>query len=339
MIIRILKKIATYLLVLLGLSILVFIISRVIPGDPARLALGPRTPEETVERLREEMHMNDSLYKQYYYWAKGALKGDLGTSLMTKRPVLEDVKIFLPATLELVFFSSIFMIIFGIILGVLSTKYSGKWPDGIIRVISYLGVVTPAFVWAIIIMLLFGYLIPILPIAGRIGMEFSQPTKVTGMFIIDFLLEGNTTGAKDAFMHIIMPAFVLSLGGLSQAARITRSTMTDNMGKDYVSAERAYGIPENKILYKYVLKPSLNPTVSVLALDIASLFGNAFLVEQIFNYPGISKYCMQAMLNKDIFVISTVIMILGIIFVIMNVLIDILISFLDPRIRLAGGSE
>lgn len=333
------KRIGSYVLVLLGLSILVFVIGRVIPGDPARQALGPRAPEEVVQALRVEMNLDKPYLTQYALWLKGAVKLDLGKSLMTRRPVIDDIKEFLPATLEIVFISAFLMAMGGILLGILSTKYSDSWLDGIIRVISYLGIVSPAFVWAIIFMLIFGYNLPIFPTTGRIGLTIMSPPTVTGMYTIDFLLNGDAVGFKDAMAHLILPAVALMLGGLAQAARITRSSMTENSIKDYILAEQAYGIPERKILFNYLLKPSLIPTVSVLSLDMASLFGSAFLVEQLFNYPGLSKYGMQAMLNKDLNAISAVIMILGIIFIIVNILIDIVVAYLDPRVRLMGGGN
>lgn len=332
------KKVSTYLLVLVGLSILIFIIARVVPGDPARLALGPRTPEETVQRLRQEMNLDKPIYLQYVLWAKGVLHGDFGKSLLTRRSVSEDIREFLPATLEMVMLSALLMIVGGITLGILAAKFSDTWLDGVIRIISYLGIVAPAFVWAIIFMFVFGYLLPIFPITGRLSYGIIAPKFITGMYMIDGLLSGSLNTVKDAFMHLVLPAVSLCLGGLAQAARITRSSMTDNMAKDYISAQKAYGIPERVVLFKYLLKPSLIPTVSVLGLDIAALFGNAFLVELIFNFSGLSKYGIQAMLNKDINVISAVVLILGLVFISVNIVIDIIVSFLDPRIRLVGRS-
>lgn len=332
------KKVSTYLLVLVGLSILIFIIARVVPGDPARLALGPRTPEETVQRLRQEMNLDKPIYLQYVLWAKGVLHGDFGKSLLTRRSVSEDIREFLPATLEMVMLSALLMIVGGITLGILAAKFSDTWLDGVIRIISYLGIVAPAFVWAIIFMFVFGYFLPIFPITGRLSYGIIAPKFITGMYMIDGLLSGSLNTVKDAFMHLVLPAVSLCLGGLAQAARITRSSMTDNMAKDYISAQKAYGIPERVVLFKYLLKPSLIPTVSVLGLDIAALFGNAFLVELIFNFSGLSKYGIQAMLNKDINVISAVVLILGLVFISVNIVIDIIVSFLDPRIRLVGRS-
>lgn len=340
MFIRLLKKIGTYLLVLFGLSILIFVIARVIPGDPARQALGPRASEETVQKLREEMNLDKPFATQYVLWVKDAVKLDLGDSLQTRRPVIQDIKTYLPATFEIVLLSAFFMALGGILLGIVSTKYTGKWLDGLIRILSYLGIVSPAFVWAVLFMLLFGYLWPILPTTGRISMSMSAPAHtITGMYTLDYLLTGNIAGWLDAIKHLILPAIALMLGGMAQAARLTRGNMVDNSRKDYIQAEQAYGIPENKLLHKYLLKPSLIPTITIMAMDIASIFGNAFLVENLFNYPGLSRYGLGAMLNKDINAISGVVMILGIVFILLNILSDLIVAWLDPRVRLMGGSE
>lgn len=331
-----LKKTAIYLFVLLGLSMLIFVIGRVVPGDPARLALGPRTPEDVVQKLREEMNLDKPIHEQYILWLKGVMRGDLGESLMTRRPVMTDLKEFLPATMEVAIISALLMIFIGIILGILSTKYNNTPLDGIIRVFSYLGVASPAFVWATIFIFLFGFIWPILPTMGRLSYGVQSPPSVTGMYTLDAILNRDIPTAIDAFKHILLPAVALSLGGLAQAARITRSTMVDNSEKDYILAEKAYGVPERKILFKYLLKPSLIPTVTVLALDIAALFGNAFLVELMFNYPGMSKYGISAMTNKDLNAISAVVMVLGLIFITVNIIIDVLVTILDPRVKLMG---
>lgn len=340
MIVKLIKKLGVYLFVLIGLSILVFIIARVIPGDPARQALGPHASEETVQALREKMNLDKPLVTQYVLWLKGAVKLDLGDSLLTRRPVIDDIRQYLPATLEIVLLSAFFMALGGILLGVVATKYTGKWQDGLIRILSYLGIVSPSFVWAILFMLFFGYLIPILPTTGRIAQSIAAPShQITGMYTVDYLLTGNFSGWWDAFKHIILPAIALMLGGMAQAARLTRGNMVENFKKDYIQAEMAYGVSEKRLLHKYLLKPSLIPTITVMAMDIASIFGNAFLVENLFNYPGLSRYGLSAMLNKDINAISGVVMVLGLVFIIVNLLSDLIVSWLDPRVRLMGGSE
>lgn len=330
-----LKRLLLSIFVIFGLSIVIFIIARIVPGDPARMALGPRAPEEVVQRLRQEMYLDKPLPEQYFYWIRGVLSGDFGRSLVTKRAVLEDIKEYLPATVELAIFAGILMVIFGILLGTLAARYRDTWVDNLIRILSYFGVAIPAFVVAIIFMLLFGYWWPILPVLGRLSAGISYPTRITGLLTLDSLIQGNFVTFWDAFKHLILPSVALSLAHIFQDARITRSSMVDNMRKDFLPAERGYGIPERVIMFKYLLKPSLIPTVSMMGMEFANIFANAFLVEMIFNWPGISRYGINAMMNKDLVVISAVIIVFGVIFVVMNIIVDIILAILDPRVRLS----
>lgn len=336
-VIFILRRLGHALIVLVGLSILIFLIARIVPGDPARMSLGANAPKWVVENLRQKMHLDKPLPVQYVLWLAGVVRGDFGESLYTKRPVVEDFAEFLPATVELILFAGIMMALGGILLGILSAKYSNSWVDAIIRLVSYVGVVTPAFVFAIIFVLIFGQILQWLPVIGRLTPGMAAPPRVTGMVSLDSLIALDFRAFLDSLRHLVLPAFALALGGLSQEARITRSSMTDNMSKDYILAQRAYGTPERRILRRYLLKPSLIPTVSVLGLDFAVLFGNAFLVEMVFNWPGLSRYGINVMLQKDLNAISAVIIVLGLIFIVVNIITDIIISFLDPRIRLGAG--
>ncbi len=330
----IVKRLVYSVFVLVGLSILIFVIARVMPGHPARMALGARAPEWAVERLREEMHLNEPLYVQYYYWAKGALHGDFGMSLVTRRSVANDIKEFLPASLELALYAGIFMGIIGITLGTISGWYSNTWIDNLVRVISYIGIVTPSFVFAIFFVLIFSYVLEIFPTMGRIAPDLIPPPRITGMITLDALITGNFAIFLDALKHLFLPAISLAMGPLAQEARITRSSITDNVKKDYIAAERSCGIPERTIMFKYLLKPSLIPTISIYGLDFASLLGNAFLIELIFNWPGLSRYGMNAMLRKDLNAMTAIILVFGLVFVIVNIIVDIIVEYLDPRIRL-----
>jgi peptide/nickel transport system permease protein len=191
-------------------------------------------------------------------------------------------------------------------------------------------------VFAILFLLLFGYVLNLLPTMGRLSHGITPPPTITGMIVIDGLITGNFAAALDALKHLILPGVALALGGLSQEARITRSSMSDNLQKDYIAAEKSQGIPERIIMLKYLLKPSLIPTVSILGLDFAALLANAFLVELIFNWPGMSRYGINAMLSKDLNAIIAVIMVLGLVFVAVNIIVDLIVSYLDPRIRLGA---
>ena len=323
--------------VLFGLSVLIFIIARIMPGDPARMAVGPRAPQWVVDNLRQQMHLDEPLHIQYYYWVRDALRGDFGISLVTRRPVANDIKEFFPATLELALFAGFINGAGGIFLGAISAWHKDKWVDNVVRVISYLGVVTPSFIFAVLFLLVFGMALEWMPTMGRLSHEIARPPTVSGLLTIDSLLAGDFGAFLDAFWHLILPGVALALGGMSQEARITRSTMADNLTKDYIAAERSLGIPESVIMRSFLLKPSLIPTVSILGLDFAATIGNAFLVELIFNWPGISRYGINAMLRKDLNAISAVILVLGVVFILTNIAVDIVVARLDPRIQLGAG--
>ena len=334
----ILKRILMSVIVLFGLSVVIFGIARIVPGDPARLALGPTATDKALQTFREENHLNEALPLQYVYWIVGVVGGDFGMSTTTKRAVSADIRDFLPATLEMVLLAAILLVVLSIVLGSLAARHRDTAIDGIVRVMSYIGVAMPGFVIATLLLLLFGNVWRVIPVLGRLSYGLTPPTRITGLYTIDSLLTGNLKTFWDAFLHLLVPAAALCLGGLCQEARILRNAMTENSGKDYLTAMRGYGVPEKVINRKYLLKPSLIPAVSCMGMDVASLMSNAFLIEVIFGWPGISRYGMTAMLAKDLNVISGVILIFGAIFVGVNIAVDIVVAYLDPRIRL-GGTE
>ena len=329
----ILKRLSYTVFVLFGLSILIFVIARVLPGDPARLALGPRAPDWAVENLRQQLHLNEPLYIQYFYWVRDAVSGRLGESLVTRRDVMTDVLEFLPATLELITLSAILVVVLAIPIGMLAGRRANSWFDNVVRVLSYVGVAVPAFVVAIIFLLVFGFMLNIAPSIGRLSPSIVAPPTVTGFLTIDSLISGNMPAFYDAIVHLILPGLALALGPIAQEARITRSSVVENLNKDYILSTVSHGVPERLLTLKYLMRPSLIPTVSVMGLDISSLIANAFLVELIYNWPGISRYGITAMLRKDLNAIVAVVMIAGIIFAIANIVVDLIVAYLDPRIR------
>lgn len=329
------KRLVHSVFVLLGLSIAIFLIARIVPGDPVRLAVGARAPQWVVDNMREHMHLNEPLHIQYGYWLRDALKGDFGISLVTRRGVAEDIKEFFPATLEVAIYSLLISVTGALSFGTISARYKDRWPDNVIRVFSYLGIVTPSFVFAIIFLLIFAFVLDWLPAIGRLSSGLILPPRVTGMVTFDALLIGDFEVFWDALKHIIMPALSLAMGSMAQEARITRASMADNLTKDYIASARALGVSEGLIMRRFLLKPSLIPTVSILGLDFAAGLGNAFLVELIFNWPGLSRYGMNAMLSKDLNAISAVILTFGVVFVVVNICVDIVVAQLDPRIRLS----
>lgn len=327
-----LKRLGISLIVLIGVSMLIFAIARVIPGDPARIALGPNASAEQVDVLRQKLHLNAPIVVQYGYFVRDLFHGDLGQSLYTNRPVTTDIAQFLPATLELVFVSGFMMIGLGLPLGVLSARYRGTWIDTAIRLVSLLGVSAPSFVWAVIFMLLFAFYLPFFPIAGQISDTIEVPT-VTGFIMIDTLIDGNFAAFLDSLRHLILPAFALALAGIGQAARLTRSTMVETYEKPFVEMARSYGFAESRIANHFAFRPSLIPSLTIIGLDFAALLANAFLVEQVFAWPGLSRYGVQVILRKDLNAIVGTVLVISAMFLIVNVIVDLMIAYINPRIR------
>jgi len=328
------KRLGTSLIVLVGVSMLIFTIARVIPGDPARIALGPNATAEQIASLRDRLHLDDTLVVQSGYFVRDLLRGDIGVSLYTNRPVTSDIAQFLPATLELILVAGLMMILIGLPLGVISARYRGSWADNAIRLLSMLGVSAPSFVWAVILMLIFAFYLPLFPIAGRIADSYNIPA-VTGFLFIDTLLAGNLRAFGNAAWHIVLPAFAPALSGIGQAARLTRANMVETYDKPYIEMAQSYGFPERRIARRYAFRPSLIPSLTIIGLDFAAMLGNAFLVEAVFAWPGLSRYGVAVILRKDLNAIVGTVLVISALFLIVNVVVDLLIAFINPRIRLS----
>ena len=323
------------LLVLVGLSLLIFLIARIIPGDPARISLGPLASDEQVQRLRDQLHLDDPLYVQYAEFLRGLAHGELGLSTYTNRPVVVDIAQFFPVTFELVLAAAFLMTVIGLPLGIVAARFRDGLIDNGVRLVALLGVVAPSFVWAILLMLLFAFWLEVLPVLGRLSEGMAPPPHVTGMYTVDALIAGDYRTFTDAFAHLVLPAVALSLAGLGQAARLTRANLAQVYDREYMEMARAYGYREFEMALKYALRPGMIPTLTILGLDFASKLGNAFLVEAVFAWPGIARYGVQAILHKDLNGITGTVLVIGAFFVVINLVIDIMIGYLDPRIRLA----
>ena len=332
-----LRRALTLLLVLFGLSILIFIIARIVPGDPARIALGPLATATQVEELREEMGLNASFPVQLWSYLSGLVQGDLGKSLLTSRPVMDDIRGALPATFELVLVTIILQIFISIPLGVMAAIYRNTWIDNLLRVISLIGVVTPGFVLAIILQLVAAHYLGFLPVTGRLDGGIDFEANVTGLLLIDGTLAGRFDVVLDAIRHLFLPAIALSAAGIGQVMRITRTAMIEVSSRDFVEATRAYGIPEKVVTFRYMLRVASVAPLTILGLEFASLIGNAFIVEFVFSWPGIASYGVRTILQKDLNAVIGVVLISGVFFVVANLTIDIILGILDPRHRLKAG--
>ena len=332
-----LRRALTLLLVLFGLSILIFIIARIVPGDPARIALGPLATATQVEELREEMGLNASFPVQLWSYLSGLVQGDLGKSLLTSRPVMDDIRGALPATFELVLVTIILQIFISIPLGVMAAIYRNTWVDNLLRVISLIGVVTPGFVLAIILQLVAAHYLGFLPVTGRLDGGLDFEANFTGLLIIDGTLAGRFDVVLDAIRHLFLPAIALSAAGIGQVMRITRTAMIEVSSRDFVEATRAYGIPEKVVTFRYMLRVASVAPLTILGLEFASLIGNAFIVEFVFSWPGIASYGVRTILQKDLNAVIGVVLVSGVFFVVANLTIDIILGLLDPRHRLKAG--
>lgn len=337
-----LRRLGLGVLVVIGVLMVSFVVSQVVPRDPARLYLGPRARPEKLEEVRELLGLNESLPRQFVRYVSNTMRGELGLSFRTKRPILEDIKIRLPATMELVLLSMFFALILGIPVGVLGAAQRGKIFDQLSRIITIGGVSIPGFWMALLLQLLFFLYLGWLPLGGRISQDtlLNNPIEtITGFYLIDAAVTGNWVAWRDAALHIIMPVFVSSIYPFSIAVRMTRASMIDVLSETYVTAARAAGLTEREILFKLALKNGIVPTLTVMGLVFAYAITGSVLVEIVFTWPGMGGYMADAILNLDIYVLFGVTLVVTIIYIVINLLLDFIQAALDPRVRLGERGE
>ena len=333
MIVRLITRRLLFLvLVLFGLSVITFTISRVVPADPARMMLGPRASKAQVERQREAMGLNDPYPKQYVDYVWGVLHGDFGKSTATRRNVSDDLRRYLPGTIEIGLYAFIFSTALGIPLGVASAVRRDTLIDHISRFISITGLALPVFWLALMVQFLFYGTLHILPDGQRLPQGVDPPKTITSLYTIDALLHGQLGLFWTATQHLIMPVMVLTYGSLAVVTRMVRGGMIEVLNQDYIRTARAKGLAQSTVVNSHALKNALLPTVTQLGLQIGLLLSGAFLVEIIFSWPGIGRYSVDAIKQVDYNAIMATTLIVAVIFVLMNLLVDILYLFLDPRI-------
>lgn len=327
------KRVLGLIPTILGLILLIFLLSRIMPGDSVRLALGPEATQEQVVAMENKLGLNDPLIVQFFNYVKGLFTGDMGLSLRSGRNVLTDIKETLPATLELSLVAMLISVLVGVPLGVYSAVKNNKISDHIIRVVSLSGIALPRFWLAILLQLIFSYWLNLFPVIGR-GNVFVET--VTGLRLVDSLITGNFAGFTDSLTHILLPAIALSVATAAQIIRMTRTNMIDQMNKDYVLAAESYGLPEDLVYQRYMLKNAFISVLTTIGMQLGSLIGNAFLVEAVFGWPGMAQYAIQGIMYKDYNAIIGVTLVIGLFFVFINVVVDMLYGFFDPKIKLEG---
>ena len=329
----ILKRFFLIILTLSGLITVIFLISRVAPGDPALLAAGPDATEEMVEIMRKEFGLDRSLISQYISYFKGLTLGDLGRSLRTRHLVLDDLIQFFPATFELTVFSLLLATLVAIPFGVLCAVFRDRFLDHAARVFSVSGMALPMFWLALMLQLFLALKLDLLPVGGRLGMLTEHPPKITHLLLIDSLISGNWDIFKDALRHIILPALVLSFPAMASIIRVNRAEMLEILNRDFIVNARAHGISKFRIIGLYALKNAMIPTMTMVGLRYGWMLGGTILVETVFDWPGIGLYAVQSAVFSDFQPIMGVTLLIGINFMVVNLLIDLIYGFLDPRVR------
>lgn len=316
---------------LISLTILVFLILHLTPGDPAMAMLGEHASKETIEKVRKDLGLDKPLYVQYIIFLKKLLKGDLGNSIKSDRPVLTEFMERFPATVELAVVSMIFAVIFGIAAGVLSATYRYSIFDYFTMGISVAGLSIPVFWFGLILIYFFAVKLQILPVSGRLSYEY-YINNVTGLYLVDSLIAKDYEAFFDALKHIVMPSFVLASIPVSIIARITRSSMINVLMEEYIKTAYAKGCSTVRVVVIHALKNAMIPVITVIGLMLGSLFAGAILTETTFSWPGIGKWIVNAVYQRDFPVIQGATIIIAIMFILLNLMVDIIYTFLNPRI-------
>ena len=326
------RRLLSLLPVMLGVSIVVFALIRMIPGDPVIVMLGERARPADIERVREEMGFNRPIYVQYLEWMGRVVRGDLGTSIINRTAVMDELKYRLSATVEMILVGMIIGLIIGISIGILSALRRNSWIDLIATAGALLGVSMPIYWLALILIYALAVNRQIFPPSARLDADL-EVVRRTGFMLIDTLLMGDIRLFLNALWHLILPSFVLSTVVMPILARMTRSSMLEVMRQDYVRTASAKGLQRRVVIVRHALKNALLPIVTVVGLQLGGLLGGALLTETIFSWPGMGLWTYRAILSRDYPIVQGAVLVSATIYVMVNLLVDISYAYLDPRIR------
>jgi len=329
------NRLSSALLVLFGASFITFTLARVIPSDPSLAYIGPKATAAEAAKLRITLGLDQPIPVQYVKYLAQTFQGNWGYSLSTKQPILQEIRDRLPATLELIFFAMSFALIFGVALGVYAAKYRGKFQDSLIRILAIAGVSMPAFWLGLLLQMLFAGRLTWFPATGQFDIElkYDHPiTKVTGFPLFDSMVTGNYHAAFNGLHHMILPALTLSAYSFGLLSRMARANLLEVMSQDYVKVARAYGLSERLIFFKLALRNALPPIVTVTGLSAAYLITGTFFVEQVYNWPGIGSFAVNALLSIDYPAIMGITLVAAIGYLLTNFIVDLIQSKIDPRV-------
>lgn len=329
------RRIAIGLLMMLGITLISFCVTQLVPGDPAAVNLGQSAMSnpEIVARWRAEYGLDKPVPEQYLIYIKKVLHGDLGISQQSQRPVSKDLGEFFPATLEIALFAILISLLLGLVFGIISAMTRDRWPDQIIRFFSLTGVSVPTFWLSLVFFYIFFFRLRWFPTNGRLDPGEDAPAHVTGIYTLDALLHGQWALAWQAFRHLALPAIVLAIYTIAVLTRFTRASVLEILGQDYVRAARAKGLSEFLVIKRHVLRPALISIVTVAGVAFGNLLSGSVLVENVFSWPGLGQYAFKSAIGLDLPGIMGVSIVVAGIFITMNLIVDLLYKVIDPNMR------
>ncbi|SFZ85640.1 peptide/nickel transport system permease protein [Devosia enhydra] len=332
----VLRRLAIGVLLCIGVTFVSFTLTQVVPGDPVAASLGDyaSSDPETVAAFRQRFGLDKPVHEQYVIYLTKLAQGDFGESLQTRRPVAADLAHYMSATIELAVVAMLIAMIGGVGLGIIAAITRDRWPDQVIRVVSLAGVSVPTFWLSLVCLYVFFFQLGWSPGVGRLSPGAAAPMQITGLFTLDALLTGNWKALGDALSHIALPAMVLAIYTIGAITRFTRAAMLDALGQDFVRSARAKGLPERSVILTHVLRPALAAIVTVSGMAFGRMLGGAVLVESVFSWPGLGEYAYRSALALDLRAIMGVSLVIAAVYILVNLVVDILYAVIDPRIRL-----
>lgn len=327
------RRLIMLVFVVWGITLVTFVLARLVPTDPARLIVGPRAGPEAVAAARREYGLDRPVVEQYTNYISGLLRGNLGRSFITKRPVTQDLGEFFPATAELALTSLLVAVAFGVPLGIIAAVRRNSAADYAGRTVAAIGLSLPPFWVGLLLQLVFYSGLTLLPVGDRLAQDTRPPPQLTGLYTIDSLLSGNMATFGEALRHLLLPAAVLSFSSTAVFLRLTRTTLLEVLGQDYVRTAWAKGLQERIVVLRHAIRNALLPVLTVGGLQIGLLLSGTLLVESIFSWPGIGRYSAQAITGADYNAIMGVTIVIAVIYLLVNTLVDLLYAWLDPRVH------
>ncbi len=329
------RRLGFLVLVVLGVSVLTFVVSHVVPADPAALVAGRDATPEKLAIIRHQLGLDKPLPLQYLSYMGNLLHGDLGYSSFSRRPVLSDFLDYFPATIELTLYALLLAVVVGVPLGVYSGVARGGPVDHLSRIVSIGGSALPLFWLGLLLQLVFYGRLGWLPELGRLDTFMGAPRHITGLYTVDSLLTLNGPAFVNSLKHVLLPAFTLAFSSLALVVRVTRASMVDVLSQDYIRTARAKGVARVPVVMRHALRNALIPTTTLLGLQVGNLLSGAFLVEIVFSWPGIGFYSVNAIENSDYQAIMSITVLVAVVYTLVNLAVDLLYTQLDPRISYA----